>query len=552
MKHNLRLYNQTLVGLLITLLTFGLMGCGPAQKNSVLTDGLIYCSEGSPTSFNPQLITSGTTIDATSRQLYNRLIAVDNGAKGKDFKKIPALAKSWHVNDDGTLITFYLREDVQFHHTPYFTPSRNMNADDVIFSFDRVINPENPFYQSAKGKFPFFQSVSFKELVSGIEKINDYTIRFKLNHPDSTFLVNIAAPFSVVLSKEYADLLLKNRPNKLALLDSKPIGTGPFRFQEYRNHSIIRFERHPEYWRRAVEIEKLIYDITPSNTGRLTKLLTHECDVISYPIAQAEIRSRSDLILEEVTSFNVAFLAFNTQKPPFDNPLVRKAISHAINREAIISAVYFDQAELADSLLPRASWAFPEDTSRFPYSRSMAKALLNDAGLGDGFSFDIWAMPVQRAYNPNALKMAKLIKSDLAQIGVNVNIITYEWSAFLRKLAKSEHQSVLIGWSADHPDPDNFFSPLLSCSATETGRNRAMWCHPEFDSLLTAALFTNNLEQRKALYRKAQDIITNEVPLFPIAHSKRAQAKVANIKGNILSPFGGISFEDAGKIEGGN
>ncbi|WP_371377232.1 ABC transporter substrate-binding protein [Thalassotalea aquiviva] len=521
-----------------------LLGCDNIQNDSVLSEGVVYCSEGAPTSFNPQLITSATTVDATSNQIYNRLIDLDSD----QFEQIPALAKSWQVSDDGLSITFYLRQDVSFHTTSYFKPTRKMNADDVIFSFERILNANNPFYLSVAGKFPFFKSVNFESLVKSVNKLDEHTVQFTLNQPNSTFLANVAAPFSVILSKEYADSLLAQNNNKvLSQLDSLPVGTGPYIFKEYKDKAIIRYVKNPVYWRQDVQIEQLIFSITPNNTGRLTKLLTHECDVISYPIATQKINSRPDLVLEKVTSFNVAFLAFNTQQPPFDNPLVRKAIAHAINKDVIISSVYFDQAQEADSLLPTESWGYSDQINKLAYSKDIAKDLLADAGLEDGFSFDIWAMPVQRAYNPNALKMAKLIKADLAQIGVDVNIVTFEWATFLRKLAKGEHQSVLIGWSADHPDPDNFFSPLLSCSSLETGSNRAFWCNKEFDSLIESSLLTNHRTSRKALYLKAQNIILEDVPLLPIAHAKRAQAKVDYIHGKILTPFGGISFEDVRK-----
>ncbi len=529
-------------GALLSFAVLLLASCSKVEDASILQSGIVYCSEGAPTSFNPQLITSGTDVDVTSNQIYSRLIDFDSTT----YEQVPALASSWHVTSNGKMITFYLRKDVKFHQTPYFTPTRNLNADDVIFSFDRILNKENPFYQSVNGSFPFFQSVKFSEMVESIEKIDDHTVRFRLLRPQSTFLANIAAPFSVILSKEYADQLLTTEES-LTNLDSQPIGTGPFKFQSYQNGVLVRFQRHDDYWRSEVQIEKLLYNISPSNTGRLTKLFTHECDVIAYPIAMEEIKSREDLELEQVTSFNVAFLAFNVQKPPFDNPLVRKAIAHAIDKKALINAVYYDQAEIADSLLPKASWAYSDQVSTVEHSKEIAKSLLVDAGLGDGFSIDVWAIPVQRSYNPNAMKMAKLIQADLAQIDINVNIITFEWSTFLKKLASGEHQSVLIGWSADHPDPDNFFSPLLSCAAVESGGNRANWCNPNFDQLLQQALSSNDDLIRKDLYFKAQQILANEVPLIPLANGKRSQARVAGIEGNILYSFGGISFENVSR-----
>ncbi|TKB44721.1 ABC transporter substrate-binding protein [Thalassotalea mangrovi] len=533
--------------LMLALLTL-LSGCEPANtEDSIFTDGLVYCSEGSPTSFNPQLVTSGTTIDATTRQIYNRLLDFNRD----NYQLEPSLARSWHVTNDGKKITFYLRKDVAFHQTRYFKPTRNLNADDVIFSFERILNKNNPFYRAARGNYPFFRGIKFEQLVEKVERIDDYTIRFILTRPDASFLSNLGAPFAVILSKEYADqLIAQNEPSMLSMLDYLPIGTGPFMYKEYRPNAFIRYQRHDQYWKHPVAIEKLIFNITPNNTGRLTKLLTHECDVISYPIAPQEIRSRDDLQLEEVTSFNVAFLAFNTIRPPFDNPLVRQAVSLAINREAIINAVYFDQAEIAHSLLPTASWAYNEPQTKLPYSIEQAKQLLADAGLEQGFTLDLWAIPVQRAYNPDARKMAKLIRSDLARIGINVNIITYEWSTFLRKLSDGEHQAALVGWSADHPDPDNFFTPLLSCSSARSGSNRSFWCNRNFDQLLAKALSTRNAKQRRDYYLQAQQLISEEFPLLPIAHAKRAQAKTSLVQGNILTPFGGITFADTKKLAG--
>ncbi len=541
MKYKARLI-KIIIPFYLALTT--LAACGPTPADTIFTKGLIYCSEGSPSSFNPQLITDGTTTDATTQQLYNRLINFDND----NLERIPGLAKSWHVTRNGKMITFYLRKDVSFHQTDYFTPTRKMNADDVIFSFNRLIDPTDPFYQVVDGNFPFFKSINFAELVDEIEKIDDYTVRFKISHPDSTFLSNLATPFAVILSKEYSEQLMA--ADTLQNIDNLPIGTGPFKFKEYRNNAIIRYSKHPEYWRQDVAIEQLIFNITPNKTNRLTKLFTHECDVISYPIAQQEIRSRDDLMIDEVTAFNVAFFAFNTQVAPFDNPSVRKAIAHAINKEAIIKSVYYGQAEAADSMLPRLSWAYSNKISSIPYSIKMAKQLLADAGLGDGFSFDIWAPSVQRSYNPNSLKMAKLIKADLAEVGIDANIISYEWTTFLRKIEKGEHQSVLIGWNADHPDPDNFFSPLLSCSAMATGRNRAFWCNQQFDQLLAKSLLTNDLTERFNFYHAAQQILVDQVPLIPIAHSKRSLAKLKNVKGDILPPFGGVSFENVHKVDG--
>jgi len=517
-------------------------GCNNEDKLSLSQRSVIYCAEGSPETFNPQLVTSGTTIDATSNQLYDRLIAY----QGAENELVPSLAKSWHVTRDGKKITFYLRKNVTFHQTDYFTPSRLLNADDVIFSFNRILDEKHPFHLVSGGHYPFFQNIEFKSLIDKIEKINDYTIRFHLTRTDNTFLANLAADFSVILSAEYAQQLTKISAQQN--IDTMPIGTGPFKLKEYRVGSLIRFYRHDAYWQAPAQMEQLVFDITSSNTGRLTKLLAKECDVSSYPIAHEKIIEHNDLILESITALNVGYFAFNTTKAPFDNVLVRQAIAYAINKEVLLDTIYQGHAELANSILPNSSWAHDTKIKAQEFNLLTAQNLLTQAGYPEGFSMDLWAMPVQRPYNPNAINMAKLLQADLKKINVKVNIVSYEWNTFLHRLSLGEHQTFLLGWSADHPDPDNFFTPMLSCSASYTGSNRTFWCNKHYDDLIHKALKTNNINKRKQYYSQAMSIISAEVPLIPIAHSKRYQARNKDIIGDIIAPFGGISFYQVSKL----
>jgi len=522
---------------------FTLGGCDSSDNTGLLAKkSIIYCSAGSPESFNPQTVTSGVTIDATSNHLYNRLITFQSD--NNDI--VPSIAKSWHVTRDGKKITFYLRKDVSFHTTKYFTPTRKLNADDVLFSFNRILDKNHEFHNVSGGKYPFFQSVKFSSLIEELEKINDYTIRFTLKHSDSSILANLATDFAVILSAEYAEQLAKQ--GKHQQLDITPIGTGPFKLKEYRAGSFIRYIAHQEYWQKNKTIEQLVFDITPSNTGRLTKLLAGECDITAYPIAHQKIIERPDLTLDSVTSFNIGYLGFNTKKPPFNNKLVRQAVAFAINKKAIIETVYFGKADIANTIIPKASWAYNKNEKEQLFSVAKAKELLTLAGYPEGLTIDIWAMQEPRPYNPDALTMAKLIQADLKKIDITVNIeSSYEWGTFLKRLALGEHQSVLLGWSADHPDPDNFFTPLLSCASADAGNNRTFWCNQAFDELIQNALQTTNINLRKQYYVRALDIITDEVPVVPIAHSKRFQARSKQVTGTVLNSFGGINFVGVSK-----
>ena len=184
------------------------------------------------------------------------------------------------------------------------------------------------------------------------------------------------------LSAEYAEQLAKQ--GKHQQLDISPIGTGPFKLKEYRAGSFIRYIAHQEYWQKNKTIEQLVFDITPSNTGRLTKLLAGECDITAYPIAHQKIIERPDLTLDSVTSFNIGYLGFNTKKPPFNNKLVRQAVAFAINKKAIIETIYFGKADIANTIIPKASWAYNKNEKAQLFSVAKAKELLVLAGYPKG------------------------------------------------------------------------------------------------------------------------------------------------------------------------
>lgn len=535
--------NVLRVGLLLPCL--GVVACSPATENvAPLQEGIVYCSEGNPESFNPQLGTSGTTIDASAAQLYDRLLDYDDDQQ----QFVPALATAWQAYDQGTRYRFTLRDGVAFHHTAWFEPTRAMTADDVVFSFARWLKPHHPYHPVNGGNYPFFTASGLNHLIEDVRAVDAHTVEFVLSQSDSSFLANLATDFAVILSAEYgAQLLEQGTPQQI---DTRPIGTGPFVFEDFRKDVMIRYSRHEQYWREAPKIKQLIYSITPNANKRMLKMLTGECDVIPYPLVEelALLDKGDEINVSSTVNPNIAFWAFNTERPPFNDPLVRRALAYAVNRAAIIQTVYNGNARLATGILPETSWAYSPVDLTYGYDPARAKALLAEAGYEDGFSFDIWAMPVQRAYNPNAQKMAELIQADLAQVGIRANIVTYEWNAFRRRLARDEHDSVLIGWIADNADPDNFFRPLLSCNALNVGTNRANWCQPEFDALLSEALAENSLDVRKRLYHEIENWVYRDVPLVPIANSMRFQAYRSDIRGVEVPAYGGVSFRQSYRV----
>jgi len=499
---------------------------------------LVYCSEGSPETFNPQLATSGTTFDASSRQIYNRLVEFKIGTTDLE----PSLAENWSISDDGLVYTFKLRQGIKFHKTKYFSPGRDFNADDVLFSFNRQRDKSHPYFKVSGGVYKYYEDMAMSSLIKEIKKLDDYTVQFVLARPESPFLANMAMDFASIMSKEYADRMMSaGTPEKL---DLQPIGTGPFMFTRYQKDAFIRYQAHPQYWRGKEKVDKLVFAITVDPSVRYARLRAGECHVMAFPLPAdiPAMKKNTAINVDEQPGLNIGYWAFNVNKKPFDDVRVRRALNHAINRQAILDGVFLGTGKLAKNPIPPSIWSYDETTVDYKYNPDKARALLNEAGLGDGFDTDIWAMPVQRPYNPNARKMAEMIQQDLKNIGVRAKVVSYEWGTYLSKSRAGEHQTILLGWTGDNGDPDNFFSPLLSCASAKSGNNRALWCNGEFDQLITLARSESDQTKRSKLYKKAQAIFKQEAPWLTIAHSVRYQPRRSNVKGMKIDPFGGVYF----------
>ena len=498
---------------------------------------LVFCSEGSPEGFNPSLFTAGTTFDASSRQVFNKLVEFERGTT----KIAPGLAESWSVSDDGLEYTFNLRKGVKFQTTENFTPTRDFNAEDVVFSFKRQLDKENPYHMISGGTYEYFNGMSMPDLLKDIVAEDDYTVKFMLNRPEAPMIANLAMDFASIMSAEYADQMLKaGTPD---MVDQAPVGTGPFQLVAYQKDAVIRFKAHPDYWAGKAKIDDLVFAITPDASVRYEKLKAGECHVMPYP-NPADIESmkgNSDLVVMEQEGLNVGYLAYNTQIAPFDKAEVRKALNMAIDKQAIIDAVFQGAGKIAKNPIPPTIWSYNEATVDDPYDPEAAKKMLADAGVTD-LKMEIWAMPVQRPYNPNARRMAELMQADMAKIGVEVEIVSFEWGEYLKRSKELDRKgAILLGWTGDNGDPDNFLAVLLGCDAVG-GSNRAQWCHQPFEDLIQKAKVVSDPAERTKLYEQAQIVFKEQAPWATIAHSVVFKPIRKEVKDFKIDPFGGHIF----------
>ncbi|MCA0272734.1 MAG: ABC transporter substrate-binding protein [Proteobacteria bacterium] len=498
---------------------------------------LVYCSEGSPEGFDPALYTSGTTFDASSHPVFNRLAEFVTGTTEVE----PGLAESWEASEDGLEYTFKLRQGVKFHASEKFTPTRDFNADDVIFSFERQWKEDNAYFKVSGGTWEYFNGMSMTDLLKSIEKVDDYTVKFVLNRPEAPFIANLAMDFASIQSKEYADALVAAGTPEL--LNQEPIGTGPFQFVAYQKDAVIRYKANADYWRGKAAIDDLVFAITPDASVRYQKLKANECHVMPYPNpADIEaMKADADITMLEQEGLNVGYLAYNTKQAPFDKPEVRKALNMAIDKNAIIDVVFQGSGKAAKNPIPPTMWSYNDAVVDDAYDPEAAKKMLADAGVTD-LSMKIWAMPVQRPYNPNARRMAELMQADFEKVGVKVEIVSYEWGEYLeRSKAEDRDGAVLLGWTGDNGDPDNFLAVLLGCDGVG-GSNRAQWCYQPFEDLIQKAKVTSDMAERTKLYEEAQVVFKEQAPWATVAHSVVFMPVRKEVTGYKVHPLGSHIF----------
>lgn len=496
---------------------------------------IVYCADASPEGFDPALWDSASTHNAT-RQMFEGLLALDR----RSGQLLPALATHWHVTADARTVEFTLRSGVKFHHTGYFRPTRDFNADDVVFTFSRFIHPNLPFNLAFAAPLVPVQNLGLTDLIERVEKIDALHVRFVLRRPNLSFVNDFAMPFAGIQSAEYAQRLLDQ--GMAWHINSHPIGTGPFQFKSYAKDEVLRLQAHPAYWSGVQTARDVIFSITQEAAVRVQKLLAGECQ-ITAPIRDvdvAAVQGRPDVVLLKTQALNISYLAFNMRKSPTRLRAVREALDIAFDRQAAFKALF----PRGDAL--QAVSAFPphvpgyDATLRNEFNPQRARALLAQAGFPTGLDVTLWALPVSRPSNPNGLLLAQLLQQDWARIGVRTHIRTYEWGEYLKRANRGEHDIYMSGWSSDVADPDTFLTPNLSCASSQQG---VKFCDRAFDKLLDEARSTADPARRQAIYIEAQRIFKQERPWITFAHSMLYIPIRRGLHGFVMAPDGSVDFK---------
>ncbi|MGL6071643.1 ABC transporter substrate-binding protein [Craterilacuibacter sp.] len=498
---------------------------------------LVVCTDASPEGFDVVRYNTLTTTNASADVLMNRLVNYDT-ALGK---VVPSLAASWRAGADGLSLTFTLRPDVSFHSTPWFKPSRKLNADDVVFSFQRMLAPAHPWYKTSPSGYPHAKSFQLDKLIKSVTKVDEHTVRFELSKPDATLLSTLSMGFASIYPAEYAAQLLKAGTPEL--LNTQPVGSGPFVFQSFAKDSNVRYRANPDYFAGKVPSERLVYAITPDSSVRMQKLKAGECQIVVGPKPQDVQALLGDKSVKVVATpaFMTAFVAFNSQKKPFDDVRVRQAINLAFDKAAYRQIVFGPSATLAVGPFPPSTLGYRQ-LADYPHDLKRARSLMKEAGLERGFDTAIWVRPSGSVLNPNPKAGAELLQSDLAKLGIRAEIRVLEWGELVKRGKAGEHEMLFMGWAGDNGDADNFLTPQFSCAAVQSGTNFARYCHPKLDSLITDARLLSDPKSRALRYGKAQQIIKEQALWLPLVHPVAQALTSRNVSGYTVSPFGRQDF----------
>jgi peptide/nickel transport system substrate-binding protein len=496
---------------------------GDGSKNNTL----IFGRGGDSVALDPSITTDGES-SKVAKQIFDTLLVYEEGSTTVK----PSLAESYEVSADGLVYTFKLKAGVKFH------DGTDFNADAVVFNFNRWSDPNSP-YKFEGDSFDYYDSMfgpPDNRVIKEVKAVDDLTVQFTLNAPQAPFLQNIAmTSFSIGSPKAIEE--------KKENFKSEPVGTGPFKFVEWKRNDSITLEKNPDYWQEGLpKLDKVIIRSIPDNTARFNALQNGEIDIMEDLNADdlAVLESSPNLQKIERPSFNVSYIGFNVKKKPFDNPLVRQALNHAVNKQALVDAFFGGSAIPAKNPMPPTLWGYNDSIQDYEYDLEKAKQLLAEAGYPNGLPEEVtfYAMPVSRPYMPDGKKVAEAIQADFAKIGVKVNIQSPEWATYLDDLKAGEKDDIyMLGWTGDNGDPDNFIYTLLD-KDTIPGNNRSFYVNEELHKVLVEAQQETDQDKRAALYEKAQEIIKKDAPWIPLVHTTPLMAARADLKGYTPSPTG--------------
>lgn len=510
-------------GGLAACLALSLVACGAPPPPRAL----VFARGSDTVTMDPANASEGESVKVVMN-LFEGLVEYEDDSTAVR----PCLATTWEASADGKEWTFTLRRGVRFHDE---TP---LNPDAVVFSFARQMDAEHPYHL---GEFIYWNDM-FTD-IEGVEAVGVDRVRFRLRRAYAPFLSNLAMFTALVVSPTS---FMRWGPETFR----HPVGTGPFRLRSWDPGQRVVLERNPDYWREPARVERLVITTVGDNTVRQLQAENGSVDIVDQPsphdLARAE--GRAGLHVVRGVGMNVAYLAMNNQRPPFDREDVRRAVAMAVDREELARTIYRGTATPAKGMLPPSLWGHNPDSAPPAYDPALGTRVLRDAGFGGGLDTELWFMDNPRPYMPQPKAVAEYLKAKLAVVGIRVHLQEFEWATYLQKLQNGEHSMALIGWSGDNGDPDNFLYVLLDKLNARLGSasNYSFYQGEAVHQRLMTAAETPEPEVRTRLYREVDEILDREVPVLPLVHTQQLAVVSDQVSGLVLHPTGMVYFRQVG------
>lgn len=504
------------------------LSIAPAAFAQTPTNVVVVGQIAEPQSLDPHAVTAVNDFRILVN-LYDGLVRFADGSLEVE----PSLAESWEISDDGLTYTFQLREGVTFHDgTPF-------NAEAVKFNFDRMLDEQHPFHDTGPFPLAFFFSA-----VDEVTAVDETTVQFTLSEPFAPFLSNLAYPTGLIVSPAAVEA-------QGADFGRNPAGTGAYRFQEWQGNQRVVVTRNDDYWGGAPALEAIVFrPITDANT-RVAEMLSGGIDIMVEvpPDSIAQFRDAPDFEVHEQAGPHLWFLILNLKEGPFADQRVRQAANYAIDKQSLVTDVLQGTAEVAAGPIPPAfAWAYNDDLEPYPHDPDRARELLEQAGYdGEEITFYV-TEGGSGMLDPVAMGTA--IQADLAAVGMNVRIETYEWNTFLGQVnpgLEGKADMAQMAWMTNDPDTLPFLTLRTAAFPDEGGFNSGYYSNPNVDELLDQARMVTDQDERAALYREVQAIVHDEAPWVFVANWVQGAVTTANVEGFKLQPSFFLMLQDVAK-----
>lgn len=453
-----------------------------------------------PDGLDPHRTTAASSFQITNN-IFDTLVKVT-----PEGKFIPGLAESWEISEDGLTITFSLRKGVTFHN------GREMTAEDVKFSFERLKNEESP------------RSGDYANIVE-INVLDDYTIEFVTENLNVSLLSDFAYPWAAIVAEE-AEADLRN----------KPIGTGPFKLEEWIPQQQLVLTKNENHYDPAF-LDKVTFKIMPDATSRVSALQAGELDIISVTgdlVSQFEGNDSFTIIENETNA--IQLMAMNLENEALADVRVRQAINYAVNKEALIETVWWGYGQEIGSHYPPMLKEYVDTTDVIRYDPERAKELLADAGYADGLELDMYLPAPYQAY----VDAGQIIADELQKVGITVNIEIVEWGVWLEDIYKNRQYDLTVVGHTGRLDP----YILLARYHTDSAENYFNYSNDRVDEILTLVTKEVDEEKRLALYQEIQEILAEEVPALYIQSPIELVVTASDVAGYVSYPIDIYEMKD--------